>query len=452
MAQARLGLPAPPAGLARRAALLLPLGALAGCSLFEGWFGSNKKPLPGKREEVMAGEHGLEAPKGPRPAIVLPPAVADADWPQPGGNPAHTMGNLRSGPTLNEAWRVPIGAGGGFRRKITAQPIVFGGRVYAMDSNAVVSAYDLRNGTRVWRVATKAKNDRSSNVGGGIAIDGGLLTATTGRGDVVALDAATGAPRWRAELGVPARSSPTIAEGRIFLTTIEQQILAFSAQDGKKLWSHQATAAQTLVLGEPAPAYANGLVLAGFGSGDLLALRADTGGLAWTDSITAAGGRGSLADISAIAAMPVIAGDRVFAIGEGGLMVAIDLHTGRRLWEREVSGSEMPWLAGDWAFIVSLDSRAAALDARDGAVAWVSDLPRYRNAKEQRDPITWFGPVLAGERLVFAGTDKSAVAMSPYDGKILGSRKLPENASLAPIVAAGTLFIVTTDGSLLAFR
>lgn len=440
------------AALGRRAAMLLPVGALAGCSMFEGWFESAKAPLPGKREDVRAGQRGLELPSGLRPSVVLPAAVTNAEWPQPGGNPAHVMGHLQTGTVLNQAWRVPIGEGGGFRAKITAQPIVAGGRIYAMDSNAVVSAFDLRTGTRQWRFVTKAKKDRSSNVGGGMAIDSGMLVATTGRGDVVALDAATGTLRWRQQLGVPARSSPTIAEGRIYLITIEQQILALAIQDGKKLWSHQATAAQTLVLGEPAPAYADGLVVAGSGSGDLLALRAETGGIVWTDSITAVGGRGSLADISAISAMPVIANNRVFAIGEGGLLVAIDVHTGRRLWEREVAGSQTPWLVGDWMFIVTLEQRAAALDARTGTVAWVANLPRYKNTKNQSDPIAWFGPVLASERLVFGGTNQRAIAVSPYDGKLLGERRLPDNASLAPVVAGGTLFLITADGSLLAFR
>lgn len=450
MAQARLDLPRRGLALSRRAALALPLG-LAGCDMFDSWFGSNKVPLPGRREDVMANQHGLEL-SSPRLNVGLPAAVTNPEWPQPGGNPAHVMGHLHTPNVLNQAWRVSIGEGGGFREKITAQPLVVGGRVYTMDSNAVVSAFDLRSGARQWRSETKAKKDRSSNVGGGIAIDAGILVATTGRGDVVALDPATGKLRWRQQLGVPARSSPTIADGRIFLVTIEQQLIALAAQDGRKIWSHQASTAQTMVLGEPAPAYANGVVVAGFGSGDLLALRAETGGIVWTDSITAVGGRGSMADISAISAMPVIANDRVYAIGQGGLMVAIDIHTGRRLWEREVAGSQTPWLAGDWVFIVTLEQRAAALNANTGAVAWVSNLPRYKNAKEQKDPIEWFGPVLAAERLVFGGTNKRAIAVSPYDGKILGERKLPEDASLAPTVAANTLFLITADGSLLALR
>ena len=452
MPPVRLAVPRRGPALGRRAALLLPVAALAGCGVFDKWFGTTKIPLPGRREEVMPSEHGLELPKGVRPSVVLPPGVANADWPQPGGNPAHLMGRLETGKILNQAWRAPIGEGGGFREKITAQPVVAAGRVFAMDSNAVVSAFDVRSGARAWRFATKARRDRSSNVGGGIAIDGGTLYAATGRGDVVAVDAASGKLRWRQQLGMPARSSPTIAEGRIYVVTIQQQIVALATQDGKKLWSHQATTAPTTVLGEPAPAYADGLVVAGFGSGDLLALRADSGALAWTDTITAVGGRGSLADISAITAMPVIQAERVFAIGQGGLLVAIDLHTGRRLWEREVAGSQTPWLAGDWMFIVTLEQRTAALSVADGEVAWVSSLPQWRDQKKQKNPIEWFGPVLAGERLVFASTDKSAFAINAYTGALLGTRKLRAPASLAPIVAGGTMYIVTADGSLTAYR
>lgn len=435
--------------LGRRAAMLAPL-ALSGCGILDSWFTTNKKLLVGRREDVLAPENGL-VPASPRVRVDLPPVSGDPGWPQPGGDPTHVMGNLRTAPVLKEAWRAHIGEGGGYREKITAQPLVAGGLVYAMDSNAVVSAFDLRNGARRWRFNTRAKRDRSGNVGGGMAIADGLLVAVTGRGDVVKLNGRNGALLWRQELGEPARSSPTIADGRIFFTTLEQKIHALSLADGKLQWSHQASKAETLVLGDPAPACSGGIVVAGFGSGDLLALRADTGALAWSDNITAVGGRASVTDISTISAMPVIQGERVFTIGQGGLLVALDLHTGRRLWEHDVAGSQTPWVAGDWMFIVSLDNRTAALNVTDGTVAWVSRIPSYHNEKDRDGPITWFGPVLAGGRLLFASTDKSVMAISPYDGRILGVLRLPDRASLSPIVAAGIVFTITADGSLFAF-
>ncbi|MBV9735805.1 MAG: PQQ-binding-like beta-propeller repeat protein [Acidisphaera sp.] len=437
--------------LTRRAALLLPLAALGGCGLFDNLFGSNKRPLPGKREDVMPAHAGLTVPSGAA-HIVLPPAVANADWPQPGGNPAHVMGHLASGDRLAQAWQADIGEGGGYRRKITAQPVVAGGRVYAMDSSAVVTAFDARNGASVWRFNTRARHDRSTNVGGGVAFDGGVLYVSTGRGEALALDAATGALKWRQPLGAPGRSSPTVAGGRLYLTTIEGKLLALAVGDGKRLWSFQAAHAETTVLGEPAPAFADGLVVAGFGSGDLAALRADTGAVAWTDSVAAAEGRSSLADLSAITGMPVIDNGRVYVLGLGGLLVSLDLHAGRRLWEREVAGGQTPYVAGDWLFLVTTDQQIAAVDVRDGQAAWLADLPRYQNPKRQSGPLEWFGPVLVGDRLVVAGTNRSALAVSPYTGQVLGEQRLPAPAAVAPVAAGGTVYLVTNDGSLLALR
>ena len=69
------------------------------------------------------------------------------------------------------------------------------------------------------------------------------------------------------------------------------------------------------------------------------------------------------------------------------------------------------------------------------------------------NPITWYGPTLLGDRLVVAGTDKEALSVSPYTGEILGRQTLPSAASpLEPVVADGTLLMISDDGKLLALR
>ena len=74
----------------------------------------------------------------------------------------------------------------------------------------------------------------------------------------------------------------------MFVTTIEDRLLALATDDGRQLWTHQAANATTSMLGRPAPAYADGLVVAGFGSGELAALRAESGSVVWTDTLAAA--------------------------------------------------------------------------------------------------------------------------------------------------------------------
>jgi len=435
--------------LSRRAALALPL-ALGGCDLWDNWFGEEKAPIPGKREPVLAATNSLTVESG-APKVVLPPAVRNASWPQPSGNPAHLMGHLQAQPVVSQAWRAPIGDGGGYRQKILAQPVVAGGLVYTMDSNARVSAFNLSNGELRWRVDTKSEDSRSNNVGGGLGLADGILYAVNGLGDVVALDAASGKQKWRINLGVPGRSGPTIVAGRIFVATIDDRLVALDVASGRHLWDYRAINAITAMLGEPAPAYSDGIVVAGFASGELTALRADTGAVVWTDNLISAGV--GLLDIYSIRGVPAISGSRVFAIGMGGMTVSNDLHSGRRLWEHNVSGLDSPWVAGDWVFVITIDQTIAAINADDGSIAWVRQLPRWGNPKKQRDPITWYGPLLASDRLVVAGTSKAALAISPYSGDILGMQKLPGVASpLQPVIADGTLLLIADDGSLTALR
>ena len=143
-------------------------------------------------------------------------------------------------------------------------------------------------------------------------------------------------------------------------------------------------------MGQPAPAFANGLVVAGFGSGDLVCIRADTGTVIWSDSLGGGAAPASLVNFSSIRGRPVIANGQVFAIGMGGLTVGVDLPTGRRLWDRDVAGLDSPWVAGDWMFVVSADQKMAAISTRDGSVAWVTDLPRWETPEKQKDPISWY--------------------------------------------------------------
>lgn len=437
--------------LGRRAALGMPL-ALAGCGLFNGdWFGEHKTPLPGKREPILRTQDVL-APDRTLPPVVLPPPVRNAAWLQAGGNPAHDMGNLAANPVLNVIWRVGIGEGGGYRQKLLAQPVVSAGVVYAMDSAANVRALELGTGRELWRTPTRGKRDRSTNVGGGMGLADGVLYAANGLGGVVALDPAKGTVRWRTDIQAPARSAPTIAAGRLFLTTLNDQVLALDLADGRRLWSYQARDATTALLGEPAPAFAEGLLVAGFGSGELTALRPESGTVVWSDTLAAAG-LGGLSDIASIRGNPIISNGRVFAIGMGGVALAIDLHAGRRLWERDVAGLDSPWIAGDWLFVITLDQNLVAFHAADGRVGWVSQLPAFNNPKNQTGPITWFGPVLAGDRLVAAGTSSEALAISPYTGQIMGRQKLPDQAApVQPVIADGTLLLLAQDGRLVALR
>ena len=438
--------------LPRRAALLLPLGA-AGCSAFDNLFDTAKVPLRGKREPVTPVRRGLEIPPGQAGIAAVPLPTPLPDWAQAGCNAVHAPGHPAAPGQLRPTWTANVGEGTEYRQRMTSTPVVAGGRVIAMDADGTVSAFDFATGARLWRTRTRPKGNRSTNVGGGVAASDTRVWATTGRSEALALDAASGNVIWRQPLGAPARCAPTIADGRLFVTTLDNRLLVFATDSGAPGWTYQAgTKGQTTLLAASSPAVAEGFVVAGFGSADLVTVRADTGAFAWTDNLASAAASTTLADLSAISGLPVIDQGRVYVIGDGGLFVCNDLRSGRRLWERDVGGSQTPWLAGDVLYVVTQQQVLAALDARDGHPIWVYDLPRYRDAKAQTGPVRWVGPLMAGNRLIVASSTSRLAVFQPATGRLLAAFHTPNAVSLPLVTANGTVLVLDDEGMIRAFR
>ncbi len=436
--------------LTRRASLWLPLAlpvALGGCGVFDWLSDSAQPPIPGNREPVLPPARGLAIDAATD--VELPPVIVNPDWPQFGGNAAHVPGNLAGG--LNRVWRHGIGRGGSYRQRITAEPVVSGDQVFTMDTDGVVAAFAMASGQKLWSTPTKPKKNRSSNLGGGLACAGGRVFAATGRGELLSLDAASGTIGWRSDILAPARSSPTIANGVVYLCNINGQMLAFGSDTGRRLWVYQANSTDTGALTQAAPAYADGLVVSGFESGDLAAVHADTGLVAWSDNLGALKGSATLTEFSTVRGAPVLDDGIVYAIGLGGLMAALDLRSGRRVWDRDIAGSYTPWLAGDTLYIVSIDQKVAAVNKADGAVHWVTELPRFNNPKRTKGLISWAGPSLIGGKLILVSTNSHMAVLDPTDGKLVSRQELDSSGSLPVIAAQGKMLLLTDDGALTAY-
>ncbi len=193
------------------------------------------------------------------------------------------------------------------------------------------------------------------------------------------------------------------------------------------------------------------MVVAGFGSGELVAIRAGDGRLIWSETLTSARG-GGFSDIAAISALPVIDRGRVFAAGLGGIAIALDLRSGRRLWEREVTSAETPWAAGDALFLVTTGGDLVGFGRDDGRVRWIAPLGRFADERRRRGPITWGPPALAGGRLLVAGSHGRLLQLDPLTGDRLRETRLPGGAILAPAFAGGAMLVLTEDATLVALQ
>jgi len=447
------------AGVALAAAMTV---VLAGCSTTSGDeessgpslpsltdlnpFNVAKTPLPGQRMEVLTTEDQvngrIEATAG---AITIPPPMQMAEWATPGGTPSNAPGHLALAGSMRTLWTASVGTGSSYASKLTAPPIVHQGRVYVMDAAAQVSAYAVAGGARVW--ATKASPDGASDTkafGGGIAAESGRVFAVTGFGTALAFDAASGAKLWEVKLGAPFHNAPTVAEGRLFATNIDGQVICLSTSDGSTLWTYHGVPQQAAaLLTSTRPAVTGDLVIVPFTSGDLAALKVDSGAQVWIDSLNGARSTSSIAALTDPSS-PVAAGDSVYAVSRSGRMIASNQAKGTRTWAMNLNGVETPCVAGDAIYVVDLTGRLVAINRADGQVRWAAKLPG--NAK------VWSGPVLAGGKLWLTSSKGLLAAVDPGTGQTTAQRDLGQPIYIAPVVADAKMFVLTDKANLLAIE
>jgi outer membrane protein assembly factor BamB len=431
------------------AALLLPL-SLAGCD----WFDKKKPPLVGERIRVFSDRKDIEPDKEAAAIqVTLPAPAVNESWPQSGGFPNYAMHHLAIGDSPQVAWTADVGSGSSSSRILTAPPVVAEGKVFAKDAGSTVSAFDANTGQRIWSVTVKPEKARDTDeFGGGLAYYGGRLFVTTGFAGVFCLDPNDGKEIWNSTVSAPIRGAPLAFADRVFAISIDNKLHALAAIDGSDLWNFSGLQEVSGYIGGNSPAGANDVVIAPFSSGELVELRAENGRTVWNESLV--GPRresrafGNLADIRG---RPVIDRNLVLAMGTAGTLAAIDLRSGQRQWERNIGGSQTPWVAGRFVFVVTASADVAAIERDTGKVKWVTPLTQYLDEK-RHNPIQWVGPVLASDRLLVGGSTGELLSLSPYTGEVTGKLDIRDPMRLAPVVANRVVYILADSGRLIALR
>ncbi len=437
-----------------RVLLALPLLAMLGaCSLFGGG-DKDATPTVGNRTPILSRIiNAVEAdPALASVSVVLPPAQTNAEWPQAGGNAAKSPGHLTLAPVPTQAWTASV-VGSDRRRRLAAAPVTGGGMLFAVDTSGVVHAFDADTGTRRWSHPLEVGRGFGDVLfGGGATYFDGRVYATSGAGDVVALDAQTGGEFWRVRPAGPLRGSPTVAFNSVYVMTQDNQIHALNMADGSPVWQDAAASGQSGVFGVAAPAAAQGTVIAGYSSGEVVAYRYENGRNLWSDALALTNISTQVGTLTDVDADPIIDQGRVYVLGQGGRMAAYELVTGQRIWELSLAGISTPAIAGEWIFTLTDDSRLLAIARSTGRVKWITQLERWRNPEKREGPVFWTGPVLANNRLWIASSRGEVRSVDVGTGEAADFTRLDDPVSLPPLVANGTLYIMDDGGRITAWR
>lgn len=396
------------------------------------------------------------APQNISRPISLPGAGANAEWTHRGGSARHAgaHGALSAAPAL--VWSAAIGTGSSKRNRVTAAPVVASGRVFAMDARAQVSALSTAGGL-LWQTDLTAEFDRNASEvsGGGLAASGNRLFATTAYGELVALDAASGAILWRQRYDAPVIGAPAVEGGTVYAVGRGGYALAVDAANGKERWNVGGTRSNSGMIGTGSPAVGEGLVVFPFGAGDVAGVNEADGARVWGGVVAGQRlGRAYASGIADLTGDPVISGGVVYIGSAAGRTVAFDARTGARLWTANEGAMNPALVVGGSVFVVNDEAKLVRLDASTGEVIWAVQMPYYKDVKPKRfkEITAHYGPVLAGGRIAVVSSDGGIRLFNPTDGSLVGSGEIPSGAASPAALAAGMLFVVGNNGQLHAFR
>jgi len=434
-----------------RSAAILTAGllALTGCT--------RELILEGERLDPRApfGETSRAVAENRVAPISLPAPANLADWTHrlaaPSGAPAHVALGAAPAPV----WSVRIGQGENRRHRITADPVVGGGRVFAMDAQATVTGVDAATGAVAWqRDLTPAWGRRGSASGGGLALAGGRLIVTTAFGEILALDAATGATVWSHRVDAPVTAAPSVIGDRVYAVAADSSGWALDLATGRVAWQLGALPSPSGMVGGARPAGAGRLVILPYPTGDVVAVDPASGNAAWSSRVSGSRPGVAYAGVRDITGDPVVVGNTVFVANQSGRVAAFDAGSGVTRWTAREGAYSPVWPVGGSLFLISDAGELVRLDAATGARIWGAELPHYTRDRERRraEVFAHYGPVVAGGRVLVLSNDGRMRSFDPASGDLLSDVALPRGATTNPAVVGGTLFVVTTDGTLHALR
>ena len=280
--------------------------------------------------------------------------------------------------TGSEKWKFETGS------RVTSSPAIAGGTVFFGSMDANLYAVDAATGKLRWKYATAGEHRyTATHMHGAMpaaeampdpfdfylsspAISGGTVYFGSGDGNVYALDAATGALKWKFQTGDVVHSSPAIDSGTVFAGSWDSYLYALDAATGKEKWRFKTGEDPKIhnqVGIQSSPAVVNGVVYFGCRDSNLYAVDEKTGEKKWAYS-----NKGSW-----VIGSPAVHDGRVyFATSDSALFHVLDANTGAPVFSMTFTWPmfSSPSIAGNTLYMGTHEGKLMAIDLAAQKVAW----------------------------------------------------------------------------------
>jgi outer membrane protein assembly factor BamB len=338
---------------------------------------------------------------------------------------------------IKKLWSRGIGDGQG-DGYYKIEPVIAGDLIYIASADGEVAAINRHTGKLLWQV------ELDVSLSGGVGFYEGFLLVGSSDGFVLQLNAADGSLNWSTRLSGEILAPPR-GNGRVVVVqSYEGRVQGLDFNSGEKLWAFDSNVPVLTVRGTSSPILSGNMVYAGFASGRVLALDANTGAIAWEVRVAISQGRSEIERIVDVDGTMVLAGKELYAASYQGRVVAIDIASGRKLWQQDVSSFAGVSQGFGNVYVTDADGTVFAYLRNGQGERWSQPALGYRELSR---------PTPVSSYLAVADYEGIVHLMSQVDGRFVGRVKADGDGARADMLSDGNiLYVYGNSGKLIAYQ
>lgn len=306
------------------------------------------------------------------------------------------------------------------------------GVIFALDPKGEVAAY--RGKQRIWE-----KKVSKRGLSSGVTAAEGLVIVGNQKGQLFALDQASGEQKWQAQLSGALLSPSLIQAGRVITLANDGTVFAHDLTTGQQIWAYKLQNAQFSLRGLASPVNLDGrTILVASSNAYVYAIDALSGVPRMQRRVAVNNGRSDIQRLNDIDGDPVVAGRFMVTSSFQGQVTVTDLAAMQVVWSEDASSNKRPEVADNKVFVAKTDGKLVAYDLGTGQLAWENDSLLNRQLSN---------PVMLGSDLVVGDLDGVLHLLDPNSGQLVGRSKTSGEVRSLRVID-NQLYVSTRKGAL----
>lgn len=338
---------------------------------------------------------------------------------------------------IKKLWSKNVGNGQG-KGFYKIQPVIAGDLIYVASADGELAAFNRHSGKKLWDV------DLDTSLSGGVGLYEDNLLLGSSDGSLLKLAARDGSVLWSTRLSGEILAPPQ-ANGKVVVAqTYDGKLQGLNFETGKKIWVFDSNVPILTVRGTSTPILSNNVVYAGFANGRVAAFDANNGGISWEVRVAISQGRSEIERIVDVDGTMELAGKELYAASYQGSLVAIDVASGRKLWQKEVSSFSGVSQGFGNVYVTDEDGTVSAYFRSGQGERWSQTALGYRELSR---------PTPVSSYVAVADYQGYVHLLSQIDGELVGRVKADGDGARADMLSDGNiLYVYGNSGDLIAYQ